>query len=150
MRVTEVVFAELVHLVLTALWLGSMVYSLVVVQPRVARFFPDDGRREEFLLALANGNRWPVVALIAGIVLTGGTVAITGDGAVSAGYTVAVVLDLVAAVVFADVSWRHWPARVFALPEELPGFRRGLTVRTVTMTVLVGASFVVALAVSLR
>ncbi|OKI20271.1 hypothetical protein A6A25_38030 [Saccharothrix sp. CB00851] len=147
---TEVVFAELVHLVLTALWLGSMVYSLVVVQPRVARFFPDDGRREEFLLALANGNRWPVVALIAGIVLTGGTVAITGDGAVSAGYTVAVVLDLVAAVVFADVSWRHWPARVFALPEELPGFRRGLTVRTVTMTVLVGASFVVALAVSLR
>ncbi|MDQ3788512.1 MAG: hypothetical protein M3422_14880, partial [Actinomycetota bacterium] len=62
---------ELVYLGLTTLWLGSMVYSLVVVQPRTARFFRDDERREEFLLALADGNRWPVVALVAGLVLSG-------------------------------------------------------------------------------
>jgi hypothetical protein len=145
-----VVIAELAYLVLTTLWLGSMVYSLTVVQPKIARFFPDEERREEFLLALANGNRWPVGALIAGLVLIGGTVAITGDGAVTVGYAVAVGLDLVAGAIFVDVSWRHWPARVFALPEELPRFRRALTLRATTMTALVGLSYVVAMAVSLR
>jgi hypothetical protein len=145
-----VVIVELAYLVLTTLWLGSMVYSLVVVQPKVARFFPDDERREEFLVALANGNRWPVVALVAGLVVSGGVVAVAGSGAVSVGYAVAVVLDLVAAAIFVDVSWRHWPARVFALPEELPRFRRALMARAATMTVLIGLSYVVAMAVSLR
>ncbi len=141
---------ELVYLGLTTLWLGSMVYSLVVVQPRTARFFRDDERREEFLLALADGNRWPVVALVTGLVLSGAVVALAGSGVVSVGYAVAVALDLVAAGIFVDVSWRHWPARVFAVPEELPAFRRQLTVRAVTMTVLVGVSYVVAMVVSLR
>ncbi|RDI34431.1 hypothetical protein [Lentzea flaviverrucosa] len=145
-----VVIVQLVYLVLTTLWLGSMVYSLVVVQPRVARFFRDDERREEFLVVLANGNRWPVVALVVGLLLSGGGVAIAGSGAVSVGFTLAVGLDLVAAGIFADVSWRHWPARIFALPEEIPGFRRRLTVRAATMTVLIGVSYVVALTVSLR
>jgi hypothetical protein len=145
-----VVIVQLVYLVLTTLWLGSMVYSLVVVQPRVARFFRDDEQREEFLVVLANGNRWPVVALVVGLLLSGGGVAIAGSGAVSVGFTLAVGLDLVAAGIFVDVSWRHWPARIFALPEEIPGFRRRLTVRAATMTVLVGVSYVVALTVSLR
>ncbi|SDJ03685.1 hypothetical protein SAMN04488074_101338 [Lentzea albidocapillata subsp. violacea] len=145
-----VVIVQLVYLVLTTLWLGSMVYSLVVVQPRVARFFRDDEQREEFLVVLANGNRWPVVALVVGLLLSGGGVAIAGSGAVSVGFTLAVGLDLVAAGIFVDVSWRHWPARIFALPEEIPGFRRRLTVRAATMTVLIGVSYVVALTVSLR
>lgn len=144
------VFVELAYLVLTTFWLGSMVYSLVVVQPKIARFFSDDERREEFLVAMANGNRWPVVAIVAGLVVSGGVVALVGSGAVSVGYAVAVGLDLVAAAIFVDVSWRHWPARVFALPEELPGFRRALTVRATTMTTLIGLSYVVAMAVSLR
>ena len=141
---------ELVYLTLTTLWLGSMVYSLVVVQPRIARFFRDDERREAFLVALANGNRWPVVAIIVGLVLSGGAAALAGSGAMSAGYATAVGLDLVAALIFVDVSWRHWPARIFALPEQLPGFRRRLTMRATTMTVLIGVSYVVAAAVSLR
>jgi hypothetical protein len=145
-----VVIVQLVYLVLTTLWLGSMVYSLVVVQPKVARFFRDDEQREEFLVVLANGNRWPVVGLVVGLLLSGGGVAIAGSGAVSVGFTLAVGLDLVAAGIFVDVSWRHWPARIFALPEEIPGFRRRLTVRAATMTVLIGVSYVVALAVSLR
>lgn len=144
------VLVELAYLVLTTLWLGSMVYSLVVVQPKIARFFRDDEQREELLVVLASGNRWPVVALIAGLILSGGAVALAGSGAVSAGYTLAVGLDLAAAGIFVDVSWRHWPARIFALPEEVPEFRRRLTVRATTMTVLVAVSYVVALAVSLR
>jgi hypothetical protein len=152
--VTEVsgamVLVQLVYLVLTTLWLGSMVYSLAVVQPKIARFFRDDEQREEFLVVLANGNRWPVVALVVGLLLSGGAVAFAGSGAVSAGYTLAVGLDLVAAGIFVDVSWRHWPARIFALPEEIPGFRRRLTVRAAAMTVLIGVSYAVALTVSLR
>lgn len=144
------VIFELVYLALTTLWLGSMVHSLFVVQPKIARFFRDDERREEFLVVLANGNRWPVVALILGLVLSGSGVALAGFGDLSVGYTLAVGLDLVVAGIFADVSWRHWPARIFALPEELPGFRRRLTVRAMTMTALIGVSYVVALAASLR
>jgi hypothetical protein len=41
------------HLTIAAVWLGSMVYSLTVVQPRVERFFPDPERREEFLVTLS-------------------------------------------------------------------------------------------------
>ena len=39
------------------------------------------------------------------------------------GYLMVVVLYGLAAVIFVNVSWRHWPARVFALPAELPRFR---------------------------
>lgn len=149
-EVSWTMIAELAYLGLTTLWLGSMVYSLTVVQPKIARFFPDEERREEFLVALANGNRWPVVALIGGLVVSGSVVAVAESGAMTVGYAVAVGLDLVAAVIFYDVSWRHWPARIFALPEELPAYRRRLTVRATTMTVLVGLSYVVAMVVSLR
>ncbi|WP_051792120.1 hypothetical protein [Amycolatopsis jejuensis] len=137
---------ELLYLALTTLWLGSMAYSLVVVQPKVAKFFPDAEQREEFLVTLAHGNRRPVVALVAALVLSGGAAALTGSGT---GYFIAVGLDVIAAGIFADVSWRHWPARVFALPEELPRFRRALAVRAWTMTVLIGLSYAVALTVSL-
>lgn len=59
-----------------------------------------------------------------------------------------VVLGLycVAAAVFVNVSWWHWPARVFALPAERPAFRRALHRRAWTMTVLVGAAFLTGLA----
>ena len=137
------------HLTIAAIWLGSMSYSLIVVQPRVARFFADEGRREEFLTTLAQGNRWPVVGLIAALVLTAAALALGATGAASAGYAVVVVLYLGAAAVFYDVSWRHWPARVFALPEELPRFRRGLALRARTMLVLVAAAFLTALTMSL-
>lgn len=146
----QMVIFELVYLTLTMLWLGSMIYSLVVVQPKIAKFFRDNEQREEFLVVLAHGNRWPVAGLIVGLVLSGGAVALAGFETVSAGYTVAVGLDLVAAGIFVDVSWRHWPARIFALTEELPGFRRRLTLRATTMTALIGVSYVVAVAISLR
>ena len=41
-------------------------------------------------------------------------------------YGIALALDVAATGVFVHVSWRHWPARVFALPEERPEFRRKL------------------------
>jgi hypothetical protein len=128
------------HLTIAAVWLGSMVYSLMVVQPRVDRFFADHERREEFLVTLANGNRWRVVALIAALVLTDLAILITRPE-LRLGYGIALPFYLVAGGLFMHVSWRHWPARVFALPEELPGFQSRLRRLAWTMLVLVGAAF---------
>ncbi|WP_238016074.1 hypothetical protein KZZ52_49720 [Dactylosporangium sp. AC04546] len=127
------------HLALAAVWAGAMSYSLLVVQPRAARFFTDDDRLEEFLMTLAHGNRWRVVGLIAALLVTGAI-------AVPRLPWFLLVLYLCAAAVFANVSWRHWPARVFALPAERPGFRRSLRRQAWAMTVLVGAAFLTGLA----
>jgi hypothetical protein len=137
-----------VHLTIAAVWLGSMVYSLMVVQPRVERFFPGPERREEFLLTLANGNRRPVVTLIAALVLTGLALLALRPGA-RLGHGVALLLYLLAAALFVHVSWRHWPARVFALPGELPGYQRRLRRLAWTMLALVGAAFLTTLSAAL-
>jgi hypothetical protein len=133
------------HLTIAAVWMGSMSYSLTVVQPKAGRYFTDAVRREEFLTTLAQGNRWKVVGLIAGLVVSGVIVALGSEGSVAIGFSVAVVLYLSAAVIFANVSWRHWPARVFALPEELPGFQRSLRIQARSMLGLVAVAFLVAL-----
>jgi hypothetical protein len=154
------VFLAVVHLALAATWVGAMLYSLNVVQPKVARFFgdnarreeharrEDDERREEFVTTLAHGNRWRVVALIVALLLTAVGVVLTARRTAAIGYGVAVVLYLAAAGIFGNVSWRHWPARVFALPDELPGYRRRLAYQAWAMLGLVGAAFLVALTVS--
>jgi hypothetical protein len=137
------------HLTIASVWLGSMSYSLTVVQPKVDGFFGDGARREEFLTTLAQGNRWKVVGLIAGIVGTGLVVALgTPHRSVAMGFAIALALYLCAAAIFANVSWRHWPARVFARPEEVPRFQRSLRAKARVMVVLVGVAFVVALGVT--
>jgi hypothetical protein len=47
-----------------------------------------------------------------------------------------------AAAVFWWVSWRGWPARVFALPAELPALHRRFRRVALAMTGLVCAAFV--------
>lgn len=134
-----------VHLTMAAVWLGAMLYSLVAVQPRVAWFFSDERDREDFLVALAHGNRWRVVALAAALLATSVALAmITGN----LGHVVSTALYATAGGIFAHVSWRHWPSRVFALDEELAGYRERLRILATTMTGLVGTAFVTTLTVS--
>jgi hypothetical protein len=64
-------------------------------------------------------------------------------------YAFALVLEAAAAAIFGHVSWRHWPARVFALPGELAGYQRRLRIQAWTILVLVATAFVVALSVSI-
>jgi len=136
------------HLTIAAVWLGSMTYSLGEVQPKVARFFTDPQHREEFVTTLAQGNRWRVVGLIAALMVTGGAVIVAAPRPVAAGYAVVLALYAVASAIFVHISWRHWPARVFALPEELPRFHRNFRVLAWTMLALVGSAFLTALGVS--
>ncbi|MER7278881.1 hypothetical protein ABT369_31035 [Dactylosporangium sp. NPDC000244] len=126
-----------VHLALAAAWAGAMGYSLLVVQPKAERFFAGrDGEYEDFLLVMAHGNRWKVVPLIAGLLVT----------AALARMFYLLPVYLLAAVIFANVSWRHWPARVFALPAERPAFRRALRAQAWVMTMLAGGAFLTGLA----
>ena len=133
------------HLGLAAMWCGSMGYSLLVVQPKVARFGFDDDRLEEFLTLLAQGNRWKVVPIVAALLATAAAVAALTSGGTRLTFLVVLLLYAAAATVFAAVSWRHWPARVFALPQERPALRRALCLRAWTMLVLVGTAFAAAL-----
>jgi hypothetical protein len=126
-----------VHLALAAAWAGAMGYSLLVVQPKAERFFAGrDDEYEDFLLVMAHGNRWKVVPLIAGLLVTAALARLWG----------LLPVYLLAAVIFANVSWRHWPARVFALPKERPAFRVSLRRQAWAMTVLAGGAFLAGLA----
>ncbi|MFL6113796.1 MAG: hypothetical protein ACJ786_20920 [Catenulispora sp.] len=140
---------EAVYLLPAAVWTGSMTYSLAVVQPRSARFFRDDEQLEEFLTVLAHGNRWRVLAMAATLIASAMAIIVVcpWSGARWV-YGVALALDAAATAVFWHVSWRHWPARVFALPEERPGFRRKLLMSARAIWLLVGTGFVLTLVAS--
>ncbi|WP_129665235.1 hypothetical protein [Phytoactinopolyspora endophytica] len=136
-----------VHLGLLAAWLGSMLYSLVIVQPRAHRFFAaDDDRLEEFLTVLGSGNRRPVLALLAGLLVSAASLPAIDSPSTSRAilYALEGGLLLAASAVFARVSWRLWPRRVFALPEERPLHRLVLRHHALTMVGLAGTAFVVA------
>ena len=130
----------LVHVGVAALWLGSMAYSLFVVQPKLSRIAGGDPVKvEEMHRELAQGNRWPVVGLIATLWVTGAFL--------TRGLTFWVpwkaLLLLGATALFWWVSWRAWPRRVFALPEELPGLQRRFRRVAIAMFCLVGLAFVI-------
>jgi hypothetical protein len=133
----------LVHAGAGALWLGAMAYSLFVVQRRVRRLYGDAARAEELYRELGAGNRWPVVALIGVIAGSGGALALVRaeDGWWWAAIGVKTALLGGAAGLFWWVSWRGWPARVFALPEELPDLQRRFRRVALAMLALVGAAF---------
>jgi Flp pilus assembly protein TadB len=136
------------HGLLGATWLGAMLYSLFVVQPRAARFFAgDDDAYEQWVVTLAAGNRWPVVALIAGIGVSGAALPFV-DAGWSAVVLAKAVLLAVAAGVFWYVSWRHWPRRIFATEAERPALRRTLRRCAYALVACAGAASVLGLALS--
>jgi hypothetical protein len=166
------VLVTLIHAGVGAVWLGSMAYSLGVVQPRIGRLFGAPERAEDVYRELAAGNRWRVVALIVVLVGSGAGLAAlaagadggaagggaAGGGADSAGngrdawwwtlITAKAVLAVAAAACFWWVSWRGWPARVFALPAELPALHRRFRRVALVMTAFVGVAFVLGIVVA--
>lgn len=132
------------HVLAGAIWLGSMVYSLFVVQPRAASFFGDDDVREGFLTVLAGGNRWPVLGIIAGLAATGlALLALDPPSAAGVGlHLVKGIALLASTILFVHVSWRMWPRRVFALPAERPVHRLALRRAAYSLLALVGFAFV--------
>lgn len=138
--------AAVVHALAGAAWFGSMIYSLMVVQPRAKAFFNDDSRFEEFVATLARGARWKVLSAF-GIVLVSGLALIP----VSAtrplrGWWLALlvtkmVLLAAALAVFCYASWYLWPSRIFAAPDEVPLIQRRFRRVGVALIILVGLAF---------
>jgi hypothetical protein len=126
-----------------------MAYSLGVVQPRVGRLLRDPARAEEVYRELAAGNRWRVIGLIGTIAGSGAALVwLVRDGADTnlgvwwwALIAAKALLLIAAAGLFWWVSWRGWPARVFALPDELPALQRRFRRIAILMAVLVGGAF---------
>jgi hypothetical protein len=139
----------LAHAGIAAIWLGAMAYSLLVVQPRAERFLGDPQRYEEFAATLAAGARWKVLGMMAALGLTGAWLAwlgAAGEPAPSSWWITLVVtkgvLLVASLVLFWFVSWRLWPWRLFALPDELPAIRRRFRLVAVALTATVAANFV--------
>jgi hypothetical protein len=142
----------LVHIGVTAAWLGAMLYSIVVVQPRLAEFFTDAGEREDFATVLAAGARWKVLGLAAALALSGaGLTAIELGEAESPSdaWTALVVaktaLLTAATALFAYVSWRLWPARLLAHMSGSPELARiqgRFRVIAVALTALIAGGLV--------
>jgi Flp pilus assembly protein TadB len=148
MRIVDFLLS-LAHVGTGALWLGSMAYSLFVVQPRLARLLRDPQRVEDVYRELAAGNRWRVAGLIG--VLGASGLGLVGVATGRSGLWWAVVaakglLWTAAAVVFWWVSWRGWPRRVFALPAELPALQRRFRAVALTLLGLVGTAFTLGVA----
>ena len=130
------------HTGTAAVWLGAMLYSLLVVQPRAAATLDDP---EPLSVALAAGARWKVVAMCAVLAASGAGLIAAEDDASTAWVVIAAVkaaLLIAALALFAHVSWRMWPARLFALPAELPAHRRRFRAVAFGLTAIVGVAFV--------
>jgi hypothetical protein len=143
----------LTHAGVAAVWLGAMAYSLAVVQPRAARLLGPE-RYEQFAAVVADGARWAVLGMCGVLAATGfGLVAVAlaaghpGPGWLALATAKTVVL-CAALTVFAHVSWRLWPRRVFALPRELPALHRAFRRAALTLVALVGAELVLGVAAS--
>ncbi|MGI5214051.1 hypothetical protein [Plantactinospora sp. CA-290183] len=149
----------LVHAGVGSLWLGSMAYSLFVLQPRLGRMLTAgdlarrttdvarvaDGQRVEGAQrVLAHGNRWPVTALIGLLWLSGLALVFLAESRPASWWMLvgakATLLGL-ATGLFWWVSWRGWPRRVFALPAELPALQRRFRRVAVSMLGLVAAAY---------
>jgi Flp pilus assembly protein TadB len=143
------ILLALVHAGVGAVWLGSMAYSLFVVQPRVGRVLAA-GPAEDVYRELAAGNRWRVVALIAALGVSGlALIPLTHHtGIWWALLTIKFALLVLATAVFWWVSWRGWPQRVFALPDELPALQRRFRRVAIVMFGLVGIGFALGVVVS--
>jgi hypothetical protein len=141
----------LVHLGVGAGWLGGMAYSLFVVQPRVPRALPDPARAEDLYRELGAGNRWRVVGLIATLAASGLLLTYVHNGPSPVWWALVAakaVLLAGASGLFWWVSWRGWPRRVFALPQELPAQQARFRRVALAMAGLVGLAFVLGVAAS--
>lgn len=137
--------AAVLHGLAGAAWFGSMFYSLTVLQPRAKKYFGDEERFEEFVATIGRGARWKVLTAFALVLVSGAALVPLARPSPAPGWWVALmvakaVLFAATLVVFCYTSWRLWPARIFATPQEAPAFQRKFRLVRYTMIVLVAIS----------
>lgn len=132
------------HTLAGAAWFGAMFYSLSVLQPRALRYFAKPKEFETFIATLSQGARWTVLAAFGIVGLSGIGLAVVHGEDVSPLWLLLmglkVAIFVTAFALFVHVSWRLWPARVLALPNEIPHFQRTSRRLATIMLCLVGLS----------
>lgn len=136
-----------IHALAGAAWFGSMFYSMMVLHPRAKAFFGDDQQFEEFIATVSRGARWKVLSAFALVFLSGAALIPSSAPHPAPVWWLTfiiakVVLFFAALIVFCYASWRLWPARIFATPDEVPAFQRRFRRIGIAMIVLIGMNFV--------
>jgi hypothetical protein len=126
-----------------AAWLGAMLYSLLVLQPRARAYFDRPADFETFIAFVSHGARWKVLGVLIVIAATGAAlVPLRWPEPLPATWLVLIGakagLLLAAVGLFVYVSWRLWPARVLATPVEIPQFQRAFRRVAGTMILIAG------------
>jgi len=137
-----------VHVIASAGLFGAMGYSIGVVQPRARRFFQDARDFEEFTAFISHGARWKMIGTLGLIAVTGALLVIfhphEADHRWLAIIAAKMLVLLIATAVFCYASWRLWPARIFASPEEIPVFQRRFRMVGYAMITMVVLEFILA------
>jgi uncharacterized membrane protein len=124
-----------IHVGAAVQFLGSMIYSVFVARPAAERFFADDPHAlNTFQITLAHGGRPKVAATLAVLLLSGiGMLAVDDElDATDVAFVVIKSVGYVAIVVaFWYMSFKLWPRRVFALPEDMPPIMKRFVVSVV-------------------
>ena len=139
------------HGLASAAWFGSMFYRLAVLQPRARAYFETDAEFETFVATIAQGARWKVLGAFTFVAATGAAlVPLTMPQPLTTGWlsmiATKVVLLLAALAMFCYASWRLWPARVFARPEDVPRLQARFKLVGISLICLVGASIALGIA----
>lgn len=134
----------LLHGLAGAAWFGSIFYSIFVLYPKMCRYFEEIAERERFLLALSHGARWQMVSAIALVALSGIGLTLMPRERITDTWLILIgvktTLLIASAVYFWRISWHWWPARLFALPSELPAIHRRFRFAAGAMLLLVGSN----------
>jgi hypothetical protein len=120
-----------VHVLGGGVWVGAMVFSIFILQPRAEQFFRREADFEDFIFSVVHGARWKVFSGIVAIAVSGiglavwpGHAIVGGSAVWSSLFAAKVVAFVLAAGLFVYVSWILWPRRTFATAEELPAIKR--------------------------
>ncbi len=124
----------LIHALVGTLWLGSMAYSLFVVQPRIARVLRNPEQAEDLYRELGAGNRWRVIGLIGVLLLSGFGLAALARPAAATGWwdrrrRQGGAVAWCERTVLVGIRWRGWPRTGVLAPAELPGVPAAVPVR---------------------
>jgi uncharacterized membrane protein len=131
------------HVLVGAGWMGSTYYAFTVLHPRTPELIESDQQAEDYLIAITHGNRYRVgfafaVTLLSGLLL----IAIepqqrSADELWRAMIGAKLGLWCLTLALFVYVSWKVYPARIFAVGEEIVAFRRRGTILRASMLSLV-------------
>ncbi len=142
---------SILHALAGAVWLGAMVYSLFLLQPKAKAYFGNDADFERFITAASSGARWKVLGGLVVIGLSGIVLAmLIMPASVGAGWWsilgAKALLFVVAVGLFVHVSWRLWPARLFADATEVQRYQRSFRRAGMSMAAIATASIALGIA----